>query len=281
MKERTSTGQEDSGAARRDVALPSAPVDPRAAPVVAFDLLPAIDLRDGRVVRLRQGDFGRETAYSDDPVAVATAFADAGARWLHLVDLDGARLGTPRQFETIARIVEAVGERLAVEIAGGLRSEGAVAAALALGARRVIVGTAVLRDAGLAATLVTRHGAERIAASLDVRAGRVAGHGWDPGADGDAVEEVLVRLALAGIRTFEVTAIERDGELSGPDVELLRSLVALGRGEIVASAGIRSVEDLRTVRELGCRGAIVGRALYEGDLDLADALAALDGTAGE
>ena len=99
--------------------------------------------------------------------------------------------------------------------------------------------------------------------------------------DGDAVEEVLVRLALAGIRTFEVTAIERDGELSGPDVELLRSLVTLGRGEIVASAGIRSVEDLRAVRELGCRGAIVGRALYDGDLVLADALAALDGTAGE
>jgi len=246
-----------------------------------FELLPAIDLRECRVVRLRQGDFARETAYSDDPVAVARAFADAGARWLHVVDLDGARLGTPRQFETIAAIVDAVGDRLAVEIAGGLRSEGSVAAALALGARRAVVGTAVLRDAQLASTLVARHGAECIGVSLDVRDGRVAGHGWDPDADGDAVEDVLVRLARAGVRTFEVTAIERDGELSGPDVDLLRRLVGLDRGEIVASAGIRSVGDLQAVRALGCRGAIVGRALYEGDLDLGDAMAALDGTSGE
>jgi len=280
---RASTGREDDRVDMHDAgSRPAGGAGIRpAVSAVPFDLLPAIDLRDGRVVRLRQGDFGREIAYSDDPVAVARAFADTGARWLHVVDLDGARLGTPRQFETIARIVEAVGERLAVEIAGGLRSEGAVAAALALGARRVVVGTAVLRDANLATTLVTRHGPGRIAASLDVRAGRVAGQGWDPGADGDAVEEVLVRLALAGIRIFEVTAIERDGELSGPNLELLRSLVALGRGGILASAGIRSVADLQTVRALGCRGAIVGRALYEGELVLADALAALDGPPGE
>jgi phosphoribosylformimino-5-aminoimidazole carboxamide ribotide isomerase len=266
MSDRASTGTSEDG-------TPSA-----SSRGTSFDLLPAIDLREGRVVRLRQGDFARETAYSDDPVAVATTFAEAGARWLHVVDLDGARLGTPRQFETIAAIVEAVGGRLAVEIAGGLRSEGAVAAALALGATRVVLGTAVLRDVQSAATLVSRYGAHRIAVSLDVRGGRVAGHGWDPGADGDAVEDVLVRLALAGIRTFEVTAIERDGELSGPDVSLLHSLVALGRGEIVASAGIRSVADLQAVRALGCRGAIVGRALYEGGLRLEDALSALDGT---
>ena len=278
MSELASTGADgDVGPGERGSTVATG--DAGHASQMPFDLLPAIDLRDGRVVRLRQGDFGRETAYSDDPVAVATAFADAGARWLHVVDLDGARLGTPRQFETIARIIEAVGDGLTVEIAGGIRSEGAVAAALALGARRVVLGTAVLGDPQLAATLATRHGADRIAVSLDVRAGRVAGHGWDPSADGDAVADVLERLASAGIRTFEVTSIERDGELSGPDVDLLRPLVALGRGEVIASAGIRSIEDLQAVRALGCRGGIVGRALYEGRLSLADALAALDGPA--
>lgn len=239
----------------------------------AFAILPAIDLREGRVVRLRQGDFARETAYDDDPVDVARGFADAGARWLHVVDLDGARLGTPRQLETVAAIIEAVGGRLSVEVAGGLRSEGSVAAVLALGAARAVLGTAVLRDPLLAATLVARHGPDRIVAALDVRAGRVAAHGWDPTEDGDEVEAALVRLANAGLTTFEVTAIERDGELNGPDLALLGRLVRLGRGWIVASAGIASVDDLRDVRNLGCRGAIVGRALYEGRIDLGAALA--------
>ena len=241
----------------------------------AFDLLPAIDLREGRVVRLRQGDFARETTYGDDAPATARAFADAGARRLHVVDLDGARIGTPRQLETIAAILESVGDRVAVEVAGGLRSDGAVAAVLALGAARAVLGTAVLRDPDLAARLVGRHGAGRIAAALDVRDGRVAAHGWDPGADGDRVEDVLVRLASAGVTTFEVTAIDRDGELSGPDLGLLGRLVALGRGGIVASAGIASLHDLEAVRDLGCIGAIVGRALYEGRLDLAEAVARL------
>jgi phosphoribosylformimino-5-aminoimidazole carboxamide ribotide isomerase len=247
----------------------------------AFELLPAIDLREGRVVRLRQGDFARETSYGDDPVAVARRFADDGAGWLHVVDLDGARLGTPRQLTTIAAILEAVGERLAVEIAGGLRSEGAVAAALGLGARRVAVGTAILRDPNLASTLVTRHGADRIVVALDVREGRVAAHGWDPSEDGDAVEDVLCRLSAAGVTTFEVTAIDRDGELSGPDVQLLARLVALDRGAIIASAGIASIEDLLAVRDLGCAGAIVGRALYQRRVDLPRALAALRGSTPE
>jgi phosphoribosylformimino-5-aminoimidazole carboxamide ribotide isomerase len=240
-----------------------------------FQILPAIDLREGRVVRLRQGDFERETAYGEDPVATARAFADAGARWLHVVDLDGARLGTPRQLQAVATIIEAVGDRAAVEVAGGLRSEGAVAAVLALGAARAIVGTAIVRDPALAATLVARHGAQRIGAALDVRGGRVAAHGWDPSHDGDGVDVVLARLADRGIDTFEVTAIERDGELSGPDLRLLERLVGLDRGAIIASAGIASVDDLRAVRDLGCTGAIVGRALYEGRLDLASAISSL------
>jgi phosphoribosylformimino-5-aminoimidazole carboxamide ribotide isomerase len=250
-------------------------------PSTAFELLPAIDLRGGRVVRLRQGDFERETSYHDDPVAVARRFADEGAHWLHVVDLDGARLGTPRHVTLVAEILDGVGERVAVELAGGLRSEGAVAAALGLGVRRVVLGTAVLQDAELAARLITRHGPDRIVVALDVREGRVAAHGWeDPSEDGDDVEEVLIRLSAAGVATFEVTAIERDGELAGPDLDLLRRLVAHDRGRIVASAGIASIDDLRAVRELGCHGAIVGRAIYEGRIDLRGALAAVGETTG-
>jgi phosphoribosylformimino-5-aminoimidazole carboxamide ribotide isomerase len=230
---------------------------------------------------LRQGDFERETSYDDDPVAVARRFADQGARWLHVVDLDGARLGTPRQVTLVGEILDGVGDHVAVELAGGLRSEGAVAAALGLGVRRVVLGTAVLRDADLAATLIARHGADRIVVALDVRQGRVAAHGWeDPSEDGDDVDEVLVRLAAAGVTTFEVTAIERDGELGGPDLDLLQRLVAHDRARILASAGIASIDDLLAVRELGCHGAIVGRAIYEGRIDLREALAAVGETTG-
>jgi phosphoribosylformimino-5-aminoimidazole carboxamide ribotide isomerase len=249
--------------------------------VSTFEILAAIDLREGRVVRLRQGDFDRETSYGADPVAVAEELVQAGARFIHVVDLDGARIGTPRQLEIVATLIEAVGERAGVEIAGGLRSAGSVAAALALGARRAVVGTAVMRDAGLAAELVGRHGADRIVVALDVRDGRVATQAWTSDEEAGRVEDVLRRLADAGVRVFEVTAIDRDGELSGPDVELLGRLVALDRGSIVASAGVRSVDDLRAIRALGCTGAIVGRALYEGQLHLRDAIAALeDGAAG-
>ena len=242
-----------------------------------FALLPAIDLRGGRVVRLRQGDFERETSYGDDPATVAAAFADAGAPWLHIVDLDGARRGEPAQAEVIARIVERVEERVRCEVAGGLRTESAVAEALATGASRAVVGTAALRDPAFAAALVQRHGAERIAVAIDVRDGLALGEGWRRGAAGVAVEEAIEGLAAAGVTTFEVTAIDRDGLLGGPDLELLRRAVALGRGRIIASGGVGSVKDLVEARALGCAGAIVGRALYEGRFTLADALEALAG----
>ena len=150
----------------------------------SFDLLPAIDLRGGRVVRLLRGDFDRETVYGDDPVEVAVRFADAGARWLHVVDLDGARDPAARQLEVVAAIVAGVGERASVEVAGGLRDESAVEGALRAGAVRAVVGTAVLADPGLARRLVASHGAERVAVALDVRDGLAIGHGWLPGSPG-------------------------------------------------------------------------------------------------
>jgi phosphoribosylformimino-5-aminoimidazole carboxamide ribotide isomerase len=243
--------------------------------VSTFVVVPAIDLIAGRVVRLREGDFTRETAYDAQPVTVALSFADAGAAWIHVVDLDGAKAGEPRQLELVAGIVANVGGRLRIELGGGLRTPGAVARALAAGVARVAVGTAAIRDPGFARTLVARHGAERVAASIDVRDGLALGEGWRTGSPGVPVEEAVTRLAEAGVVTFEVTAIERDGLMQGPDLRLLRSLVALGGGRIIASGGISTVDDLRAVRDAGCAGAIVGRALYEGRIDLAEAIRAL------
>jgi len=240
----------------------------------SFHVLPAVDLRGGRVVRLVRGDFARETVYGDDPVAVARAFVDEGSRWLHVVDLDGARDPAARQVDIVAAIVAAVGEAARVEVAGGLRDEAAVEAVLAAGAARAVVGTAALRDPAFAARLVAAHGTAAVAAALDVRDGLAVGHGWRTGAEGIVVDLALERLADAGITAFEVTAIDRDGTLEGPDLDLLARLVARRRGAIIASAGIAAVADIVAVRDAGCTGAIVGRALYEGRFTLADALRA-------
>jgi phosphoribosylformimino-5-aminoimidazole carboxamide ribotide isomerase len=228
-------------------------------------------------VRLAEGDFARETVYGADPVAVAESFAAAGARWIHIVDLDGARDGERRQTTAIGGIVEAMGERVRCEVAGGLRDERAVEAALETGAARVVVGTAALRDPELAGRLIARFGADRVAIALDVRDGMAVGQGWVPGAAGLPATTALRELAARGARTFIVTAIARDGLLSGPDVELLRGMVELGRGDIIASAGVTTLDDIAAVREIGCSGAIVGRAIYEGRIDLAAAVRLVDG----
>jgi len=241
-----------------------------------FEILPAIDLRGGKVVRLQQGDFGRETVFGDDPVAVATRFADAGARWLHVVDLDGARAGTPKHWDVIESIVGAVGERVRVEVAGGLRTRDSIGATLHCGARRVVVGTAALRGTRFAAALVAHYRADRIVVALDVRRGMAIGDGWRAGATGVPVEAAVARLADVGVEIFEVTAIDRDGSLGGPDLALYERLIALRHGAIIASGGIATVADLRAVRDLGCAGAIVGRALLDGSLDLAEAFAAVE-----
>jgi phosphoribosylformimino-5-aminoimidazole carboxamide ribotide isomerase len=237
-----------------------------------FQLLPAIDLRGGRVVRLSEGAFGRETVYGSDPGEVARRFVAAGAEWIHIVDLDGARDGVRRQTEAVMAVVAAAGEDVACEVAGGLRDEASVAAVLDAGAARAVIGTAVLRDPELVERLTARFGVTRIAVALDVRDGLAVGQGWVPGAAGVPVEEALARLAGSGARTFIVTAIERDGLLAGPNLELLGRMVDLDLGDIVASAGVSSLDDITAVRKIGCRGAVVGRAIYEGRLDLAAAV---------
>lgn len=240
-----------------------------------FDLLPAIDLRGGRVVRLRQGDFERETAYSADPVGVARRFVESGARSLHVVDLDGARTGVPVHRTLIRTIIEAVGDRATVEVSGGLRDARSVAAAVGWGAGRVVIGTAALREPAFAGRLVERYGPERIAVAIDVRGGRAVGQGWATDAVGVDPADAVRTLHEAGVRLFEATAIERDGLREGPDVGLYERLVGLGCGAIIASAGISSLDHLRAVRDAGCAGAILGRAIYDGSLGLEDALAAM------
>ncbi len=242
-----------------------------------FELLPAIDLIEGRVVRLRRGDFDQETSYGDDPIGVARSFAVAGATWLHVVDLDGARAGEPRQLGLAAEIVAEAYGRMQVEIGGGLRTAEAIAGALGTGAARAVIGTALLRDPDFAATLVARYGPDRLVASIDIRDGMALGEGWREGAAGLPAGEAVAGLAAAGFQTFEVTAIERDGLLEGPDLDLLRGLVGIGSGRIIASGGVSSIDDVVAVQAAGCTGAIVGRALYEGRIDLRALMTMLDG----
>jgi len=172
----------------------------------------------------------------------------------------------------MAGIVAAVGDRANIEIAGGLRDDESVAGVLASGARRAVVGTAALTDPSFAERLVQRHGADRIAVAIDVRDGLAVGQGWIPGTPGVELAATIERLADTGVRIFEVTAIERDGLLDGPDLPLYARLLSLGRGSIIASGGIATLDDLRATRDAGCAGAIVGRALYEGRFDVRQAI---------
>jgi phosphoribosylformimino-5-aminoimidazole carboxamide ribotide isomerase len=240
-----------------------------------FELLAAIDLRGGRVVRLRQGDFERETSFSDDPLAVAERFVVAGAPWLHVVDLDGARAGEPAQIDQVAGIVGTAAGRASVEVSGGLRSAGDVKRVLDRGARRVAIGTAAVEDPAFVEHTIQRHGADRIAIAVDIREGVAIGRGWRTGSPGTDPEGLVRRLAAAGATTFEVTAIDRDGLAAGPNLRLLEALVGLGLGRVIASGGIRDGEDLAAVARIGCVGAIVGRALYDGSLTIGDALEAV------
>src|SRR3990172_12910723 len=208
--------------------------------MATFQILPAIDLLGGRVVRLRQGDFAESTTFSDDPLAVARGLVDGGARWLHVVDLDGARAGRAAHGEVIGEILDAVGGRAAVEVAGGLRTIESVQEVLDLGAARAVLCTLALGDPALAAELIGRHGHDRIAVALDVRDGGGAGRCSVPPLPPLPVRTAMSSLLDAGVRWFEVTAVARDGMLAGPGLELLRGLAGNPRASIIASGGIGS-----------------------------------------
>jgi len=232
-------------------------------------VLPAIDLLGGEPVRLRQGDFGQVTRFDEDALTLARRFQAGGAEWLHLVDLDGARNGRWRNLGVIAQVVTAVS--LPVQAGGGAREMRDVEAALELGVARVIVGTAAVASAAGFEAWVRRYG-DRVAVSLDVRDDRLAVQGWTA-ESADSLLTVARELKAAGVRRFIHTNVERDGTLGGVDLGGLQRLLPLGLPVIVAG-GIASVDDLRALRDAGAEGAIIGRALLDGTLDLGAALRA-------
>jgi phosphoribosylformimino-5-aminoimidazole carboxamide ribotide isomerase len=234
-------------------------------------VFPAIDLRDGRCVRLHQGDYGKETVYGDDPTAQAVAFADAGAAWVHVVDLDAARSGAPTNRAAIAAIAGALAERgVRVQTGGGVRSVADAAELAAAGVARVVLGTAGVADPGLVDAVAEDAGV-LVALGLDVRGRQVAVKGWTEGAG--ALDVVLARYEGRPVDALVVTQIGVDGTGDGPDLDLYRELLDAGHGNVVASGGVGSLADIDACRALGVVGVIVGRALYEGTVDLSEALA--------
>ena len=239
-----------------------------------MDLYPAIDLRGGQVVQLIQGDFDRERVHGDDPVAVAKAFVAAGARWIHTVDLDAARTGAPRNRELIAAIAAAVD--VPVQAGGGVRSAEAAKALADVGVARVVMGTKAMEDPDLVATIAAR---QPVALGLDVRGREVAVRGW---AQGSGVEwpEALQRLAEAGAEAVVVTQIAVEGLMGGPDLRGLAEVLSATTLDVIASGGVGTIDDLLALDAVaaGARrlaGAIVGTAIYEGRVDVAQAVAAL------
>ena len=238
-------------------------------------LYPAIDIRDGKAVRLTQGDYDRETTYEDDPVVAARRWAGEGAEWLHIVDLDGARAGEPVNLDHVRRIAAAVGLR--IQFGGGLRDSLKVEAAISAGVERVVLGTAAARDPDMAEAIAAAHG-DRVVAAVDARAGQVAAEGWtEPTGIGPG--ELAKLLEKRGIKRFIYTPVELDGTMEGPDLDALREVARAITGELIYSGGVGSLHDLREVAALDVAnlgGVIVGRALYEQRFGLAEARAALD-----
>lgn len=233
-------------------------------------IYPAIDVRDGKAVRLVEGDFARETVFDADPVTAALRWQDAGAEWLHVVDLDGARSGSTANAAAVAAIRSAV--TIPIELGGGIRTANAAERYFEIGIDRVILGTAAVEDATMVGKLVQKWG-DRVAVGLDARDGKLATAGWLEQSERSLLD-VALQLRLLGVANFIVTDIAKDGKLQGPNLDLLKQSHFALRSGVIASGGISTIEDVREVTALGVDGAIIGRALYDGRIDLAQAIAA-------
>lgn len=239
---------------------------------MTFTLYPAVDIRDGRAVRLVQGRAQAETVYDDDPVAAAKRFAAGGAQWLHVVDLDAAFSGEPRNRRLVADIVEATG--IPVQASGGIRSMADLDDSFAYGASRVVIGTLALEEPAFVAAAVAEHG-DKVAVGLDAEGQTLKARGWTT-ASGDLFA-ALHRFTLMGVGRFVFTDISRDGMLRGPNVERLRAVAEATTARVTASGGVSSLDDLRALRAAHPRvdAAIVGKALYAGRFSVAEALEAV------
>lgn len=237
-----------------------------------MEIFPAIDLSGGRVVRLTKGDYGQMTVYNDDPAAVAREFREAGAKNLHVVDLDGAKDGTTANQTAVRRILEAVD--MFVEVGGGIRDEERIRQYLDLGAGRVILGTVAARNPEFLREMVAKYG-EKIAVGIDARNGKVAVAGWLEETELETAEFCRFCRDI-GVKTAIVTDIEKDGALGGTNLELYRELAKIEGLDIIASGGVSSLVELDVLAESGAAGAIIGKALYNGELNLAECLDCLD-----
>ena len=231
-------------------------------------IFPAIDLRDGKCVRLRQGDYAQETVFADDPTAMARRWVSQGASWLHLVDLDGAKAGRPINGASVRAIVQAAG--VPCQIGGGLRTEADIATALGWGAARVIVGTKALKSPAWFRSVCECWPAQ-VVLGIDARDGKVATQGWLETSEIAALE-LAQSCAAAPLGAIIYTDISRDGMLAGPNVEAMAAMAAAVRVPVIASGGVTTLQDIRQLATRGLAGCIVGRALYEGRIDLKEAL---------
>jgi phosphoribosylformimino-5-aminoimidazole carboxamide ribotide isomerase len=235
-----------------------------------MDILPAIDLRDGKCVRLIQGQYDRQITYKDDPVAQAQEFYNAGAQWLHLVDLDGAKEGYPVNAEVVGQIAKST--RMKVELGGGIRDEKTIGQMLGLGLERVILGTKAIEDFDWFSQMAFRFPG-RLVLGLDARGSTLAKHGWiqEGGQDLIAFAWKAAGLPIAAII---YTDISKDGMLAGPNLKRTQQLIEAVSVPVIASGGVTTIQDVKNTKSIGAAGAIIGRSLYEGTIDLKEAIAA-------
>jgi phosphoribosylformimino-5-aminoimidazole carboxamide ribotide isomerase len=233
-----------------------------------MEIIPAIDIRNGKCVRLYQGDYNQETVFNENPVTAALAWYSQGARWLHIVDLDGAVSGEPQNMEVVEEIIKE--SNLSIELGGGIRQKEVAEKLLNHGVSRIILGTAAIENRELVKKLCQQFG-EAIAVSLDARDGKIAIHGWQK----STVVEVLQlsrEMVDAGARRLIYTDIKRDGTLTDPNFDMISRLLAEAKVPVLVAGGISRQEHLGRLKELGAEGAIIGKALYTGDIDLGEAI---------
>lgn len=235
-------------------------------------IFPAIDLRGGKVVRLLKGDYGQMTVFGDDPLAAAKKFAAAGAEFLHVVDLDGAKDGDNPNFDVVRAL--ALESGLKVEIGGGIRSEETIKRYLDAGVWRVILGTIAVKDPDFTADMIRKYGG-RVAVGVDIDGRNAAIHGWTEVSE-ITVDQIFARLAADGVSCVICTDISKDGAMEGTNRQLYRELSEKYPVDIVASGGVSSMEDVAALADMGVYGAIIGKALYTGDIDLAEAIKAAE-----
>jgi len=236
-----------------------------------MEIIPAIDIIKGKVVRLEKGRFDREKVYTDDPVEKAKEWSDLGAKVLHVVDLDGAKIGKPQNLSVIKKIVDSTG--LDIELGGGLRDEKNIAEAFSLGIKYAVVGTSAVQDSGFCTRMIKKY-KDRIIFAVDVKDGMVAIKGWQESSN-TAVAEYLRRLEKIGAKTIIYTDISKDGMMAGPNIAALSEILSATSLDVIASGGISRLRDIKVLKGLekdGLKGVIIGKALYEGKIDLKEAL---------